>query len=197
MKMNLPNKLTMVRVFLIPIMMFLYMASFIPYGYGKIAALVVFIIASFTDFLDGYIARKYNIVTDFGKFADTIADKMLTFAALFMFMVDGTIPAPYGVIFAAICLTRDFIVLGVKSLVASKGSVVGSEKIGKVKFFISIIAYPLGFLVSALASFGVVGVLMLVLNIIFYVLIGVTGLLTVYSGIDYLVKYKDIVLSDM
>ena len=135
MKMNLPNKITMVRIFLIPIMMFFYMASFIPGG--KIVALAIFIIASITDFLDGYIARKYNIVTDFGKFADTISDKMLTFSALFMFMVDGTIPAPYGVIFATICLTRDLIVLGLKSLVAAKGTVVGSVKIGKIKFYIS------------------------------------------------------------
>jgi len=73
MKMNLPNKLTITRIALIPLIMFFYMASFIPYGYGKIVALVLFVIASVTDFLDGYIERKYNIVTDFGKFADSIA----------------------------------------------------------------------------------------------------------------------------
>jgi len=192
MKMNLPNKLTITRIALIPLIMFFYMASFIPYGYGKIVALVLFVIASVTDFLDGYIARKYNIVTDFGKFADSIADKMLTFSALFMFMVDGTIPAPYGVIFAAICLVRDLIVLGIKSLVAAKGSVVGAEKIGKIKFFISTIAYPLGFLVAILQAFAVTGVVLLVFQIIFYVLIGATAILTVYSGICYLVKYKGV-----
>ena len=127
MKMNLPNRLTLVRIALLPLIMFFYMVTFIPYGYGKIISLVLFILASVTDFLDGYIARKNNIVTDFGKFADTIADKMLTFSALFLFMMDGTIPAPYGIIFAFICLMRDFIVLGIKSLVSSKGKVVGSE----------------------------------------------------------------------
>lgn len=190
MKMNLPNKLTITRIALIPVMMFFYLATFIPYGYGKIVALALFIVASVTDFLDGYIARKYNIVTDFGKFADSIADKMLTFSALFMFMVDGTIPAPYGVIFAVICLVRDLIVLGIKSLVASKGNVVGAEKIGKIKFFISTIAYPLGFLVAVLNAFAVSGVALLVFQILFYVLIGTTAILTVYSGICYLVKYK-------
>ena len=190
MKMNLPNKLTITRIALIPFIMLFYMATFIPEGYGKIVALVLFVLASVTDFLDGYIARKYNIVTDFGKFADSIADKMLTFSALFMFMVDGTIPQPYGVILAAVCLVRDLIVLGLKSLVAAKGSVVGAEKIGKIKFVVSTVAYPLGFLASILAAFGVTGALLLTFQIIFYVFIGATGILTIYSGICYLTKYK-------
>ena len=190
MKMNLPNKLTITRIALIPFIMLFYMATFIPEGYGKIVALVLFVLASVTDFLDGYIARKYNIVTDFGKFADSIADKMLTFSALFMFMVDGTIPQPYGVILAAVCLVRDLIVLGLKSLVAAKGSVVGAEKIGKIKFVVSTVAYPLGFLASILAAFGVTGALLLTFQIIFYVFIGATGILTIYSGICYLIKYK-------
>ena len=190
MKMNLPNKITMVRIFLIPVLMFFYMASFIPCG--KIIALALFIIASVTDFLDGYIARKYNLVTDFGKFADTISDKMLTFSALFMFMVDGTLPAPYGVIFATICLARDLVVLGLKSLVSAKGTVVGSVKIGKIKFFVSLLAYPFGFLVAILNSFAVTGTVLLVFQIVFYVLMGVTAALTFYSGVVYLITYKDV-----
>ena len=190
MKMNLPNKITMVRIFLIPVLMFFYMASFIPCG--KIIALALFIIASVTDFLDGYIARKYNLVTDFGKFADTISDKMLTFSALFMFMVDGTLPAPYGVIFATMCLARDLIVLGLKSLVSAKGTVVGSVKIGKIKFFVSLLAYPFGFLVAILNSFAVTGTVLLVFQIAFYVLMGVTAALTFYSGVVYLITYKDV-----
>ena len=190
MKMNLPNKITMVRLFLIPIMMFFYMASFIPCG--KIVALALFIIASITDFLDGYIARKYNLVTDFGKFADTISDKMLTFSALFMFMVDGTLPAPYGVIFATICLSRDLVVLGLKSLVSAKGTVVGSIKIGKIKFFVSLLAYPFGFLVAILNSFAVTGAVLLAFEITFYTLMAITGVLTFYSGVAYLITYKDV-----
>ena len=192
MKMNLPNKLTITRIALIPFIMLFYMATFIPEGYGKIVALVLFVLASVTDFLDGYIARKYNIVTDFGKFADSIADKMLTFSALFMFMVDGIIPHPWGIIFAFVTLLRDFIVTGIKSLCASKGTVMCAEQIGRIKFFISTLAYPLGFVVSILKAFAITGTLLLVFEIIFYVLIGATAVLTVYSGIYYIVKYRSV-----
>ena len=82
--MNLPNKLTVLRMVLIPFMMFFYLASFIPHGIGKIVALVIFIVAALTDMLDGKIARKYNLVTNLGKFLDPIADKILTASALFM-----------------------------------------------------------------------------------------------------------------
>lgn len=190
--MNLPNKLSLTRIVLLPFMMFFYMASFIPSGYGKIVALVIFVVASITDFLDGYIARKYNMITDFGKFIDTIADKMLTFTALFMFMVDGIIPHPWGIIFAFVTLLRDFIVTGIKSLCASNGTVMCAEQVGRIKFFVSTIAYPLGFLVAILKAFAISGVLLLVFEIIFYVLIGLTAILTVYSGVYYIVKYRSV-----
>ena len=190
--MNLPNKLSLTRILLVPIMMFLYLASFIPAGWGKIAALVVFIVASITDLLDGKIARKYNLITDLGKFLDTIADKILTFATLFLLMSDFTIPHPYGVIFATIVIFRDFAVLGIKSLVTNKEGAVGAEWIGKVKFFVSTIAYPFGILVSALVAFGITGTVLLITQIMFYVLIGLTAILTIWSGIEYMVKYKHV-----
>ena len=188
--MNLPNKLSLTRILLIPVMMFLYLSTFIPYGYGKIGALVVFVVAAFTDFLDGKIARKYNLITNFGKFLDSIADKVLTFATLFMLMTDFTIPHPYGVIIAVIFVFRDFAVLGIKSLVASGGEVVGAEMIGKIKFFVTTIALPFGIFVSALASFGVTGAWLLSMQIIFYVLMGATTVLTIWSGMAYIHKYK-------
>ena len=86
--MNLPNKLTVARIALIPFVMFFYMATFIPYGIGKILALALFILAAITDLLDGKIARKHNLITDFGKFLDPIADKILTSAVLFMLVAD-------------------------------------------------------------------------------------------------------------
>ena len=190
--MNLPNKLSLTRILLVPVMMFLYMASFIPQGYGKLAALVIFIIASITDLLDGKIARKYNLITDLGKFLDTIADKILTFATLFLLMIDFTIPHPYGVIFATVVICRDFAVLGIKSLVAEQNGAVGAEWIGKVKFFVSTIAYPFGILVAALIAFGVTGWVLLALQIIFFIFIGATAVLTIWSGIDYMVKYKSV-----
>ena len=100
--MNLPNKLTVLRMVLIPFVMFFYLATFIPYGIGKIVALVIFIVAALTDLLDGKIARKHNLVTNLGKFLDPIADKILTASVLFMLMADGTIPAPWGVIVVSI-----------------------------------------------------------------------------------------------
>ena len=190
--MNLPNKLSLTRILLVPVMMFLYMASFIPQGYGKLAALVIFIIASITDLLDGKIARKYNLITDLGKFLDTIADKILTFATLFLLMIDFTIPHPYGVIFATVVIFRDFAVLGIKSLVAEQNGAVGAEWICKVKFFVSTIAYPFGILVAALIAFGVTGWVLLALQIIFFIFIGATAVLTIWSGIDYMVKYKSV-----
>ncbi len=190
--MNLPNKLSLTRIILLPFMMFCYLATFIPQGYGKIAALVIFIVASITDLLDGQIARKRNLITDFGKFIDTIADKVLTFTALFMFMVDGTIPQPYGVIFAFVTILRDFIVMGIKSLCGSKGRVMCAEQVGRIKFFISTLAYPIGFLIPIFHGFAIGGTLLLVTQIVFYVLIGATALLTIYSGIYYIVKYRDI-----
>lgn len=190
--MNLPNRLSLTRIILLPFMMFCYMATFIPQGYGKLAALVIFIIAAITDMLDGQIARKRNLITDFGKFIDTIADKMLTFTALFLFMVDGTLPHPYGIIFAFINLLRDLLVMGIKSLCASQGVVMCAEQVGRIKFFISTIAYPLGFVVAMLNAFAVTGVVLLIFEILFYVLMGITAVLTVYSGIYYIVKYRGI-----
>ena len=90
MKMNLPNKLTMLRILLIPVFMVVLYLGFPGATY---VALLIFILASFTDLLDGKIARKYNLVTDFGKFADPLADKMLTAAAMLWFVENGQMPA--------------------------------------------------------------------------------------------------------
>ena len=93
--MNLPNKITLCRLLLIPVIIFFYLAdSFIPAG--KLIATIIFAIAIFTDFLDGYFARKLNMVTTLGKFLDNIADKMLVLSCLVLLICDGTILAPYG-----------------------------------------------------------------------------------------------------
>ena len=102
--MNLPNKLSVLRICLIPFVMFFYLADFIPYGIGKIAAIVIFIAAALTDMLDGKIARKHNLVTNLGKFLDPIADKILTAAVFFLIIADGTLPAPWGVIIVSIII---------------------------------------------------------------------------------------------
>ncbi|WP_302199329.1 CDP-diacylglycerol--glycerol-3-phosphate 3-phosphatidyltransferase [uncultured Gemmiger sp.] len=131
--MNLPNKLTMLRVLLVPV--FMVFAAFGKYGTADynatcmLAAGIVFAVASFTDFLDGYLARKYHLVTDFGKFMDPLADKCLTTAA-FIYMVADGICSP---VVLAIILFREFAVAGVRMIAAESGTVIAANMWGKVK----------------------------------------------------------------
>lgn len=131
--MNLPNKLTMLRVLLVPV--FMVFAAFGRIGtpdYNATAHLVagiVFAAASFTDFLDGYLARKNNLVTDFGKFMDPLADKCLTTAAFIYMVVDG-LCSP---VVLAVILFREFAVAGVRMIAAESGTVIAANIWGKVK----------------------------------------------------------------
>ena len=131
--MNLPNKLSLTRLIITPIMMFFYLASFIPFG--KIVALVLFILGAITDFLDGHIARKYNMVTNLGKFLDPIADKLLVTTALILVACDGTIIAPFGAIALAIFVGRDLTVDMLRQVAGAKGVVIAADKLGKYKTF--------------------------------------------------------------
>lgn len=190
--MNLPNKLTMLRIVLIPFMMFFYLADFIPYGIGKIIAIAIFIIASLTDLLDGKIARKRNLVTDLGKFLDPIADKLLTATAFLLIMADGTIPAPWGVIVVAIIIAREYTVSALRQIAATKGIVLAADMWGKIKTVVQMIALPVSMLVAYLKVCGFASTtVVLVFAIISYVLIGFATLLTVMSGIHYLVKNRE------
>ena len=190
--MSLPNKLTMLRIVLIPFMMFFYLADFIPYGIGKIIAIAIFIIASLTDLLDGKIARKRNLVTDLGKFLDPIADKLLTATAFLLIMADGTIPAPWGVIVVAIIIAREYTVSALRQIAATKGIVLAADMWGKIKTVVQMIALPVSMLVAYLKVCGFASTtVVLVFAIISYVLIGFATLLTVMSGIHYLVKNRE------
>ena len=131
--MNLPNKLTMLRVIMVPF--FMAFAALCKYGtpqfsaaYGLIAG-VLFAVASVTDFLDGYLARKYHLVTDFGKFMDPLADKCLTTAAIIYMVVDG-VCSP---IVLAVIMFREFAVAGVRMIAAESGTVIAANMWGKVK----------------------------------------------------------------
>ena len=189
--MNLPNKLTVMRMVLIPFVMFFYLANFIPYGIGKIVALVIFIAAALTDLLDGKIARKHNLVTNLGKFLDPIADKILTSTVLFMLMADGTIPAPWGVIVVSIIIAREFMVSALRLLAASKGIVLAADIWGKAKTMVQMIAIPVCMLIPFVIELGVACWLILTIQIAGWVLIGVATALTVISGANYLIKNKD------
>ncbi len=130
--MNLPNKLTLIRIiFVIPMMICMRL------GYMYIAT-AIFIVASLTDFIDGKIARKYNLVTDFGKIADPLADKLLVFGALLMFMEKNLVPAWVTMII----LTREFLISGLRIVAASKGKVIAASWWGKIKTTLQLIAIP-------------------------------------------------------
>lgn len=188
--MNLPNKLSLLRIFLIPIMMFFYLATFIPFG--KIIALIIFILAAFTDMLDGKIARKYNLITDVGKLLDTIADKLLVTAGLLLVVVDGTIPQPYGIIVAIIIIGRELLISVFRQIAASKNFVMAADMFGKVKACVQFAALPILFLVSYLNGIKIDPTLLLVCQIAGYVVIGVATILTILSGAHYIIKNKEV-----
>lgn len=196
--MNLPNKITVARMLLIPIMIIVPYLGFnnILFGsvtIGSFITLIIFLIASFTDFLDGYLARKNNLVTTFGKFLDPIADKLLVLSALIMLVEQGIIPGWIPIIIAA----REFIVSGIRMLAAGDGKVIAASWYGKVKTVSQMVAISLAFLstntfmqfTSVEMSTGT-----LILNILMSLAMIVAVLTTILSGVDYFMKSKDIVL---
>lgn len=171
--MNLANKLTLLRVFLIPVFVLVFQLR----GIGVTSALV-FVIASLTDTLDGYIARSRSLVTTFGKFADPLADKILVTAALILLVGTGSIPA-WAVI---LIIAREFIVTGFRILAASASITIAASSLGKIKTITQFIAIILLLLNNPF--FGGVRMDLFV----FYLSVA----LTVLSGADYLYKNRRI-----
>lgn len=143
--MTTANKITMVRILMIPF--FIYFALQADKT-SLIIALVLFCLASVTDFLDGYIARKYNQVTDFGKFVDPLADKLLVTAALLIFIEKGIFPA--WMVF--IVLAREFIITSLRNVAAAKGKVLAASWTGKVKTCVQIAGIIIDFFVLIIIS---------------------------------------------
>lgn len=180
--MNLPNKLTMLRVLLVPV--FMVFAAFSRYGtadYNQtfmLVAGIVFAVASITDFLDGYIARKYHLVTDFGKFMDPLADKCLTTAA-FIYMVADGICSP---VVLAIILFREFAVAGVRMIAAESGTVIAANMWGKVKTVLQMLTILFYYFAAALGgSTDIAGV-----GLVTMVLTWLVAAATLLSGGIYL-----------
>lgn len=192
--MNLPNKLTIARVIMIPLVMVFYMIDAIPYG--KLIAMGLFVVAAATDFLDGYIARKYNLVTDFGKFLDPIADKLLVASVLFMIAIDGTIPNPWGVIVVTIIMSRELIIDAFRLIASTKGIVMAADIFGKAKTMVQCWTMPLCILLAFFEQCtNVGGAGLLTFQIVCYVLVGLSTVLTVISGVNYIVKNKQVIAS--
>ena len=188
---NIPNILSAIRIILVPFFVFFYMAEFIPHG--KLIALVLFIIASLTDLFDGKIARKYNIVSDLGKLLDPIADKVLVLAALLMVTFYGVIPAPYGVIALLIIIARDYVVDALRQISASKGVVIAADIFGKMKTMLTMIALVVLILFAYFdASFSFGELFMQILKNAGLALFLVSVGLTLLSGINYVVKHKQL-----
>lgn len=186
--MNLPNKLTILRLVMIPVFVAVFFIPSIPYNY--LISAVIFVLAALTDFLDGHIARKYNLVTDLGKFLDPIADKVLVSSALIiMLMPNGAfaILPMYSAIAVALILARELIVSGFRMVAASKGAVLAADWSGKIKTFVTDVA-----IVVLLVGADVDAGLFSVVNIIGLVLLGIATLLTVYSGIECIIKNKKV-----
>lgn len=170
--MNLPNKLTTFRVILIPFFVFFLLAPYFE-GYGNYIALVIFIVASLTDFLDGKIARKYNLVTNFGKFMDPLADKLLVCSAMICMIPLGKLQAWFVIVIIA----REFIISGFRLVAADNDIVIAASYWGKFKT-----VSQMFMLILLIADLGGA------FNMIAQVLIWVSLVLTIVSLIDYIAK---------
>jgi CDP-diacylglycerol--glycerol-3-phosphate 3-phosphatidyltransferase len=172
---NLPNAITMLRIGIIPVLFFLLLS---PGPTGSLVIACIFVIAALTDLLDGYIARRYQIVTTMGKFLDPIADKLVVNTAMILMLPLGRIPAWI----VAIIIIRDFTVDGIRTIASSEGIIIQSSRLAKQKTLCQVVAvtalmihYPfLG------ADAHLVGMAILYLALF----------LTIYSGMDYLVKFS-------
>lgn len=181
--MNLPNKLTIFRaILIIPFILLMiggHAGWFGSFGmYSDYIALVIFIIASFTDLLDGHIARKYNLITNFGKFMDPMADKLLVSSALIVLVELGRIPAWVVIII----ISREFIISGFRLVASDNGVVLAASYWGKFKTVFQMIMVCL--------MIANIHVLQVVTNIIMWIALA----LTIISLMDYLIKNKDVMI---
>ncbi|WP_433749927.1 CDP-diacylglycerol--glycerol-3-phosphate 3-phosphatidyltransferase [Falsibacillus pallidus] len=190
--MNLPNKITVSRILLIPLFMIIML---VPFSWGEISFLwttmpvthfiggLIFIFAASTDWVDGYYARKHNLVTNLGKFLDPLADKLLVSAALIILVELGAIPSWIVIII----ISREFAVTGLRLILAGEGEVVAADMLGKIKMWAQIVA------ISSL----------LMHNIIFegvsfpfdMVALWVALVFTIWSGWDYFYKNRRVLLN--
>ncbi|WAW15652.1 CDP-diacylglycerol--glycerol-3-phosphate 3-phosphatidyltransferase [Peptostreptococcus equinus] len=179
--MNLPNKLTLFRICLVPI---LVLITYIDFPEKYLVALILFILASVTDFLDGHLARSRNLVTDFGKFMDPLADKILVIATLICLIEAGLVPG-WGV---TIIIARELAVSILRAIAASNGTVIAAGKSGKLKTITQMFAI-IFLLLGAYVDHYIV---LMIGSILFYISV----VLTIYSGYEYLWANKS-VFSDM
>ena len=195
-KMNLPNKLTMLRMLLV-IVFVVFMCLPTKFVWAKYVSLGAFVVASITDFLDGYISRKKNLVTKFGKIMDPLADKMLVASGFILLATAGVIPAWMAVII----VLRDFFVTGLRNFGADNNKDLAASLTGKVKTVFQLLAIILALVGTY--NFGdfvtqslVMTPIELLINIGMSVSVAAEVLATVWSLIDYIARFKDSVKVD-
>lgn len=186
--MNLPNKLTLLRIIFVPFFMATYYLGRVN-SYFYLVALAIFIIAAVTDFFDGRIAREYNMITNFGKIMDPLADKILVYAALAMMVAMHLV---YSWMFVVI-LAREFLVSGIRAVASSQGKVIPAVFSGKLKTVTQMVAVGAlifyGFFADKTGSLGDFG------ELVYYfgeVVLWISVALTVYSGFEIAIKNRDV-----
>ena len=198
--MTLPNKLTLFRIILIPAMVTIAYIPALNDGTLMIGAMtlanfinvIIFIVASLTDFLDGYIARKYNLVTTFGKFADPLADKLLVISAMVVLctQIEAYAPEytwfiPGWVIIVILC--REFIVSGIRLVAVERGNVIAAGLLGKIKTFTTMVALSVLFFYQLHPVIGYIGAGLMYVALIF----------TILSGVEYFWKNRKVILESI
>ena len=180
--MNLPNKLTVGRVIAVPFFIAAYMLGW------NMTAFVIFIAASFTDMLDGKIARKYNLVTNFGKIMDPLADKVLVYSA-FCLLIPDYVPGWMLIII----LAREFTVAGMRTVAASEGIVIAAAMSGKIKTVLQMIAVPMLLLLPVFQnSLDLPASVETAYYYLTYAFLWASLVMTLYSGAEYVIKNKEV-----
>ncbi|MCL2857356.1 MAG: CDP-diacylglycerol--glycerol-3-phosphate 3-phosphatidyltransferase [Oscillospiraceae bacterium] len=181
--MNLPNKLTVLRVLMIPAFVALYLVQ------SYFWALALFGLAAITDALDGLIARKYRLVTDFGALMDPLADKLLVMAAMLCFLASSHVSAPIVIVL----LSREFLVTSIRLVAVRKGTVISADKWGKLKTVLQMIWIMVGLLLLWLGSIDWLVAIVDGGWVAFNALTWLVMTLTVLSGLNYIVKNRHLI----
>ena len=190
MKIKIPNYLTIGRIIIVP---FFVISFYFPGFYGDIIPLTLFVAASFTDFLDGLLARMFKEESKLGELLDPIADKIIVAAALILLVMDGTIKN-YEVIAAIIILTREILISGLREFLARREVRIPASNLAKFKTFIQMVAIAL--LLTGETGNKIVNFQDYNAQTIGIILLWLAAILTLYTGYDYLVKGIDTVISD-
>ena len=186
--MNLPTNLTVARIVMIPLFIVLFFVEAIPYN--RFFATAVFMLASATDFLDGRLARKYNLVTNLGKFLDPIADKMLVSCALIAVSVETTFLQTAVVIFTMVILCRELMISAFRTIACTKNVILAADKLGKIKTTLQMIALIL--LIPYADIYALHGFTGDVIYYIGFAFLSLATLMTIVSALNYVIKNREV-----